>query len=149
MQANRNELIFVGAVTLAACILRFYRIGGKSIWLDEAFSVWIAGHSLWEGWQWLIRIDQHPPLYYSLLHLWIELFGELQGAVRTLSALFSTLTVPLFYVAGRRLLDRSTAAVAVGILAISPFHVQFAQETRMYALLTLEVACVCFSWRAC
>ncbi len=144
MQANRNELIFVGAVTLAACFLRFYRIGGKSIWLDEAFSVWIAGHSLWEGWQWLIRIDQHPPLYYSLLHLWIELFGELQGAVRTLSALFSTLTVPLFYVAGRRLLDRSTAAVAVGILAISPFHVQFAQETRMYALLTLEVACVLF-----
>ena len=134
----------MGAVTLAACILRFYRIGGKSIWLDEAFSVWIAGHSLWEGWQWLIRIDQHPPLYYSLLHLWIELFGELQGAVRTLSALFSTLTVPIFYVAGRRLLDRSTAAVAVGILAISPFHVQFAQETRMYALLTLEVACVLF-----
>ena len=144
MQTTRNELIFVSAVTAAACILRFYRIGDKSIWLDEAFSVWIARHTLWEGWQWLIDIDQHPPLYYSLLHLWIELFGELQGAVRTLSALVSTLTLPVFYLAARRLLDRSTAAVAAGILAISPFHVQFAQETRMYALLTLEAACVLF-----
>ncbi len=134
----------MGAVTLVALVLRFYRIGEKSIWLDEAFSLWIARHPLWEGLGWLIRIDQHPPLYYSLLHVWIELFGELQGPVRMLSALFSTATVPLFYAAARRLLDRSSAAVAAGILALSPFHVQFAQETRMYALLTLEVACVLY-----
>ena len=89
-------------------------------------------------------MDQHPPFYYTLLHLWIGLFGPLEGAVRTLSALASTLTVPVFYLGCRRLLDRPTAVIAVGILAVSPFHVQFAQETRMYALLTLEVACVIY-----
>ncbi len=143
-RATRGDLIFMGAVTLVALVLRFYRIGEKSIWLDEAFSLWIARHPLWEGLGWLIRIDQHPPLYYSLLHVWTELFGELQGPARMLSALFSTATVPLFYAAARRLLDRSSAAIAAGILAISPFHVQFAQETRMYALLTLEAACVLY-----
>ncbi len=143
-QAIRSDLIFMVAVTLLALVLRFYRIGEKSIWLDEAFSLWIAGHPLWEGWGWLIRIDQHPPLYYSLLHVWTELFGELQGPVRMLSALFSTATAPLFYAAGRRLLDRPSAAIAAGILAISPFHVQFGQETRMYALLTLEAACLLY-----
>lgn len=143
-RATRGDLIFMGAVTLLALVLRFYRIGDKSIWLDEAFSLWIARHPLWDGLGWLIHIDQHPPLYYSLLHLWTELFGELQGPVRMLSALFSTATVPLFYAAGRRLLDRSSAAIAAGILAISPFHVQFGQETRMYALLTLEAACVLY-----
>ena len=117
--ATRGDLIFMGAVTLLALVLRFYRIGEKSIWLDEAFSLWIARHTLWDGLSWLIRIDQHPPLYYSLLHVWTELFGELQGPVRMLSALFSTATVPLFYAAGRRLLDRSSAAIAAGILAIS------------------------------
>lgn len=142
--ATRGDLIFMGVVTLLALVLRFYRIGEKSIWLDEAFSLWIARHTLWEGLSWLIRIDQHPPLYYSLLHVWTELFGELQGPVRMLSALFSTATVPLFYAAGRRLLDRSSAAIAAGILAISPFHVQFGQETRMYALLSLEAACVLY-----
>ena len=144
VQATRSDLFFIGAFTLFAFVLRFYRIGEKSIWLDEAFSLWIARHPLWEGLGWLIRIDQHPPLYYGLLHVWTELFGELQGPVRMLSALLSTAAVPLFYSAARRLLDRTSAAIAAGILATSPFHVQFGQETRMYALLTLEAACLLF-----
>lgn len=136
--------MYVLAITLVAAILRFYLIEEKSIWLDESFSLWIARHSLWEGWRWLIEVDQHPPLYYSLLHVWIGIFGSLEGAVRTLSALASVLTIPVLYAACRRLLDSPTAAIAVLILAVSPFHVQFAQETRMYALLTLEVACVIY-----
>ena len=139
-----GELLFVLGIIVVAGVLRFYRIEEKSIWLDESFSLWIARHSLWEGWRWLIDVDQHPPLYYSLLHLWIKLFGWLEGAVRTLSALASVLTIPVFYAGCRRLLDGPTAAIAVFILAVSPFHVQFAQETRMYALLTLEVACVIY-----
>jgi len=139
-----GERLYVLAITLVAAVLRFYLIEEKSIWLDESFSLWIARHSLWEGWRWLIEVDQHPPLYYSLLHVWIGLFGTLEGAVRTLSALASVLTIPVFYAACRRLLDSPTAAIAVLILAVSPFHVQFAQETRMYALLTLEVACVIY-----
>ncbi len=139
-----GELLFVLGIAVVASALRLYRIEEKSIWLDESFSLWIAGHSLWEGWRWLIEVDQHPPLYYSLLHFWMEIFGSLEGAVRTLSALASVLTIPVFYAACRRLFDGPTAAIAVFILAVSPFHVQFAQETRMYALLTLEVACVIY-----
>lgn len=139
-----GQLLYVLGITLVAGILRFYLIGEKSIWLDESFSLWIARQDLWEGWRWLIEVDQHPPLYYSLLHLWIGLFGSLEGAVRTLSALASVLTIPVFYAGCRRLLDPATAGIAVFILAVSPFHVQFAQETRMYALLTLEVACVIY-----
>lgn len=139
-----GELLFVAGLVVVAGVLRLYRIEEKSIWLDESFSLWIARHSLWEGWRWLIDVDQHPPLYYSLLNLWIELFGTLEGAVRTLSALASVLTIPVFYAACRRLLDGPTASIAAFILTVSPFHVQFAQETRMYALLTLEVAFVLF-----
>ena len=139
-----GERSYVLVITVVGAILRFYMIEDKSIWLDESFSVWIARHSLWEGWRWLIEVDQHPPLYYSLLHIWIRLFGSLEGTVRTLSALASVLTIPVFYAACRRLLDGPTAAIAAFILAVSPFHVQFAQETRMYALLTLEVACVIY-----
>ena len=141
---ERGQLLYVSGLTLVAGILRFYLIGEKSIWLDESFSLWIARQDLWEGWRWLIEVDQHPPLYYSLLHFWIGLFGSLEGAVRAFSALASVLTIPVFYAGCRRLLDPATAGIAVFILAISPFHVQFAQETRMYALLTLEVACVIY-----
>ena len=130
----------VAGLTLLAALLRFFLIGDKSVWLDEAFSIWLARHPLGEMWGWLVHIDQHPPLYYSLLHGWIRLFGDLQGPVRGLSALCSTLTVPIFYAGVRRLSDRSTALIAAFILALSPFHVRFAQEARMYGLLTLAVA---------
>jgi len=130
---------FLGLLLLAGS-LRVFAIAAKPIWLDEAFSIWLAHQPLLDLWAWLIKIDQHPPLYYTLLHLWQLLFGDHQGPVRLFSALCSTLAVPFFYSTGRRLFGRSTALLATAILATAPFHIRFAQETRMYALLTLTVA---------
>ncbi|MEZ4558487.1 MAG: glycosyltransferase family 39 protein [Caldilineaceae bacterium] len=138
--ARRNRLVLLLIVLLGAA-LRFFLIGTKTIWLDEAFSIWIAQHSLWEGWRWLVKIDQHPPLYYSLLSLWQALFGDVQGVVRAFSALCSTATLPFMYLAAKRITrDEITALLATLILAVAPFHVRFAQETRMYTLLTLLAA---------
>lgn len=131
-------------IVLVGVVLRFWQIGAKTVWLDEAFSIWIARHPLLELWGWLVRIDQHPPLYYSLLHGWIALFGDLQGAVRAFSALCSTLALPFFFGAARQLFDRPTALIATLLLAVSPFHVRYAQEARMYGLLTLTAAVALF-----
>ncbi|MCB0063626.1 MAG: glycosyltransferase family 39 protein, partial [Caldilineaceae bacterium] len=120
--------------------LRFYGIGSKAVWLDEAFSIWLANQPLSALWGWLVRIDQHPPLYYTLLHFWQLCFGDLQGVVRMLSALCSTLTLPFFYGFSRRFTDQPGALIATLLLTISPFHIRYAQEARMYALLTLAVA---------
>ncbi|MEM7535473.1 MAG: glycosyltransferase family 39 protein [Chloroflexota bacterium] len=126
-------------------VLRFYSIDSKTMWLDEAFSVWVANNTLSELFGWLVQIDQHPPLYYTLLHFWQQAFGDLQGEVRAFSALCSTLAMPLVYLAARRLLNPNIALVTLFILALSPFHVRFAQETRMYGLLTLTVALALFA----
>ena len=142
--ARRIDYPFL-LIFLFGALLRFHAIGSKTVWLDEAFSIWVAHHSLASIGSWLVRIDQHPPLYYVLLHGWMAIFGDLQGPVRWLSALCSTLAMPFFYATGKRLFDRPTALVAALILAISPFQVQYAQETRMYALLTLGVAAALFS----
>lgn len=132
--------LLLGAITLLGFGLRFYAIGVQTVWLDEAFSIWLAQQPLVDLWAWLIKIDQHPPLYYSLLHLWIWLFGDGQGAARALSALCGGLAIPLFYAASRYLVNQPTALLAALLLALSPFHVQYGQEVRMYALLTLTVA---------
>ena len=120
-------------------LLRVNQIGAKGLWLDEAFSVWMGWNSLPDLIAWLLRVDQHPPLYYTLLHLWMT-FGDSAAHVRTLSALFGTLTIPVIYLLGRRLSGRGAGLIAALILALSPFHVRFAQETRMYTLLTLNVS---------
>ncbi len=131
--------VVLGLIVLGAA-LRMLALDSKGLWLDEAFSVWLGNQSLGELFGWLVRVDQHPPLYYTLLHFWIGLFGDSAFAVRMLSALFGTLTIPVIYLLGKRLLGVSGGLLAAAVLTVSPFHVRFAQETRMYTLLTLNAA---------
>jgi mannosyltransferase len=136
----RRLLLPLSLVALGG-FLRVYRIGGKGLWLDEAFSIWMGWQPVGEMLSWLVRIDQHPPLYYLLLHLWMAVLGSDDAAtVRALSALFGTLTIPVVYLLGRHLADDKVGLLAALILAVSPFHVRFAQETRMYTLLTLNAS---------
>lgn len=136
---SRGGWLVIG-LTLVGGLLRFAALGAKSLWLDEAFSLWMARLPLGELVAWSVRIDHHPPLYYALLHGWLGLWGEEVGAARALSALCSTLTIPIFAFAGARLVGRRTALWATLLLVVAPFHLRYAQEARMYALLTLAVA---------
>ena len=70
-----NSRLVLIAILLLGAFLRFFWIGEKSIWLDEAFTLWVAKHSLSDVWMWIARIDQHPPLFYLLLACWVKLFG--------------------------------------------------------------------------
>jgi mannosyltransferase len=134
----RNTLPLLAVIALGT-FLRLYRIGATGLWLDEAFSVWMGRQPVGQMLGWLTRIDQHPPLYYLLLHLWMCL-GDGEAVVRALSALCSTLTIPVIYLLGRRLAGHGVGLLAALILAVSPFHVYFAQEARMYALLALNAS---------
>lgn len=139
LSGSYRTLLLLSAVTLIGGLLRVYRIGDKGLWLDEAFSVWLGWHSLSDLYGWIVRIDQHPPLYYTLLHFWMWL-GDSETTVRSLSAFFGTLTIPVIFLIGRRMAGSGVGLIAALILAVSPFHVRFAQETRMYTLLTFNAS---------
>ena len=127
-------------ITLLGGVLRVLLLGIKGMWLDETFSVWLAGHSMVEMLQWIVKIDQHPPLYYLLLHNWVALYGDAPYQVRLLSVLFGAGTIPIIYLIGKRLSGVIVGLAAAVFLALSPIHIYFAQETRMYTLLTFNVA---------
>ena len=131
-------LVFI--ITLIGGLLRIFLLGNKGMWLDETFSVWLANHSVAEMLQWMVKIDQHPPLYYLLLHYWIALNGDAPGSVRMLSALFGAGTIPIIYLIGKRLSGLMVGLAAAVFLALSPFNIYYAQETRMYTLLTFNTA---------
>ena len=142
--SSRSAIALLLIVAMGA-FLRFFAIGSKTVWLDEAFSIWVANHGIIDGAGWLIKIDQHPPLYYALLSIWQWIFGDTQGIVRAFSALCSTLAIPFAYLAAKRITQDTMAGLLAALfLALSPFQVRFAQEARMYALLTLEVAVALF-----
>jgi hypothetical protein len=127
------------SITLIGGALRLLAIGQKGIWLDEAFSIWLGWQHLPRMWGWIGWIDQHPPLYYILLNLWMRL-GDDAATVRLLSAVLGVLTIPIVFVLGRRLAGSLVGLLAALLLAVSPYHVRFAQEARMYALLTFTAA---------
>jgi mannosyltransferase len=124
--------------------LRFYLIAGKSIWLDEAFSIVIGQRSLLDVLRMVVQTDTHPPLYYLLLKIWL-VFGSSAAQARSLSAIFSIAAIPLMYkVASALFNDRRAGLVAAAILTFSPFQIWYAQEARMYAMLTFFVLASAF-----
>jgi len=81
---------------------------------------------------------QHPPLYYVMTRFWVQWFGSSVAVIRSLTALFSVLALPCIYWLCLELFNSSlVASVAVALLAVSPFHVLYAQEAREYSLWSL------------
>jgi len=127
-------------ITLLGGWLRVLLLAQNGLWLDETFSIWLSSHNLGEMLAWIVKLDQHPPLYYLLLRGWIAQHGDAPYDVRMLSMLFGTATIPVMYLIGKRLSGVLVGLVAALLLAVSPFNILFAQETRMYTLLTFNVA---------
>src|SRR3989304_709792 len=130
-------LLTLGAVLLAAVALRLWGLGDKSLWFDEAYSVYIARQALGEIPRLLRVYDPHPPLYYVLLRLWMGVAGQSEVAVRVPSVVASLAAIGLTYLLGRRLAGEGVGLLAAGLLAASPFQVTAAQEARMYPFLML------------
>ncbi|MFI5053550.1 MAG: hypothetical protein ACHQDE_04245, partial [Acidimicrobiia bacterium] len=147
----RVIVVLAGLAVLAGVVLRF--LTKSDLWLDEALTVNIARLPLGDLHE-ALRHDGAPPLFYLLLHGWISVFGAGDVAVRALAGVFSVVTLPVIWFAGRRLgrpgapgpiaADppgaRLVAALAVIVLASSPFAIRYGTEARMYSLMMLLVA---------
>lgn len=125
-----------GAVAMGV-FLRFYT--HADMWLDEALTVDISRLPVRQipG---ALRRDGAPPLFYVLLHFWMGWVGHSNVAIRALSGIFSCATLPLVWVAGRRLGGRVAAVTAVLMVASSPYAIYYGSEARMYALVGFLVA---------
>jgi uncharacterized membrane protein len=117
--------------------LRIARLDVQPFWWDEGYSIFFATRDF-ETLLARTAIDIHPPLYYALLQIWIALAGKSDVAIRLLSALIGTATIPVLYALARRLFDETRVAIfAAGVIALAPFHIYYSQEARMYGLVTL------------
>lgn len=137
-----DRWILVELVGLAT-LLRLVALGAESLWFDEAYSVAFASADLS-----LLNFLRpggfaftDKNVYHIVLHFWLG-FGRTEFMIRLLSALFGILTVLVVMAVARRLFGRRPAAWAAGLLAVSPFHIWYSREARMYVLAGL------FAWLA-
>jgi 4-amino-4-deoxy-L-arabinose transferase-like glycosyltransferase len=126
--------VLFGLALAFALVLRFWT--RSDLWLDEALTVNISAQPIAKIPDFLRR-DGAPPLFYVLLHFWMGLFGHSDLAVRSLSGVIGVITLPVTWIAGRRLGGRTVAWAALAFVATSPFAVYYDTEARMYALVAL------------
>lgn len=127
---------FVGLAALVTAGLAYWLAGQQSVWFDEAYSITLAQQTYGE----LIHstaIDVHPPLYYMLLKTWSEIFGYSEIALRGFSIACAAVATGFGLALIRRALGIRAMAIAIPIVALSPFIIRYGFEIRMYALAAL------------
>src|SRR3954453_11907363 len=106
---GRGRRVATGAAVVVLAISLVARfVAPPALWLDEAQSVAIARLPV-PGLLAALRQDGSPPLYYLLLHYWMEGFGSGAVAVRGLSGVISVLTLPLIWRIAEQVTGRQTA----------------------------------------
>jgi 4-amino-4-deoxy-L-arabinose transferase-like glycosyltransferase len=124
-------------IILIGVFFRIYRLGEQSLWLDEARSFQRANqgiHALWVN----QPKESNPPLYDILFHFYLRISGKNnEFALRFLSALIGILLIPLIFFTGKHIFGVKAGLISALIVAISPQHIYYSQDAKMYALLAL------------
>ena len=165
---KKVSIASVLVVILLGVMFRFINLENKVLTTDETIThMWISGYSISQisneinnreitakdlnkyqfpivGTSWLDTLkhleDQHPPLYYVSLRFWSE---WLEGNIRTtrsFSALISLFLFPcIYWLCWELFSSHSVAIIAMSLIAISPFHLLYAQEARQYSLWSVVI----------
>jgi mannosyltransferase len=151
---TRAVWIWLGVVLVVATVPRVYELDRVNYWFDESFTLKMAEHGPLELLARVIHDDDNPPLYYYLLKIWIGCLGPLGVPPRGLSVLFGLIAVAGIYFAvleaftlgvaedsRSEIKGRLFAATLAGLLvALSPLHVSWSNQVRMYSLMTALAA---------
>ncbi|MBX3053707.1 MAG: glycosyltransferase family 39 protein [Caldilineaceae bacterium] len=134
--AHKRLLALAGI--FVAFALRLHHLGAESLWYDETVSAFLARQTIPELLSHTAR-DIHPPAYYLLLHGWALLAQpSLERGLEFLyawpSLFWGVLLLPLIYALGRRFFAGRVAVIALWLAGVSPYHIWYSQEVRMYTL---------------
>lgn len=132
---HTHRLVLLTCLVLALSV-RFYSIDLNPIWYDEAFGIRVARQAPAQILA-LAGKDNHPPLYYLILHYWIHWFGDSAGAVRSLGVLADIGAMVLALKLLSLVATSAATRIAALLLALLPSSVQVSQDVRMYPLLAL------------
>jgi len=124
------------AATLVAAVLRCFRLGHQSLWIDEQFTRIAAGVPGPLVWHDLLE-NVHGPLHALAVAGAAALGGSSEWVLRAPSAVAGVAMVPAMAWLARRWLGRDAVPAAVWLSAGSPFLVWYSQECRNYAFVML------------
>lgn len=145
----KHPLTLIVAVGI---VFRLYDLAGLSLWYDESTTIIGTKYVDWNLTFLSSGESRLQPLNSVLTLLWVtfgtNVLGIEMGSVRSdfflrfVPAIYSVGLIIMTYVLSMRLFENKKAAlVAAWFIALSPFHVYYAQEFRphtLYAVLVFD-----------
>ncbi|MEZ4728013.1 MAG: glycosyltransferase family 39 protein [Caldilineaceae bacterium] len=155
-----NQRFVLLLLMLAAFAWRLHGITNQSLWRDEVDAIYFALRDLPDTLAMFGAMAQNGVLYFLSLRGWFHLVGASEFALRYVSVMAGTLTIPLLWQVTRRLLGikyKITAQakftlqatlpfLAALFLAVNPYQLWYGQEGKMYTLVTALTLLAHWCW---
>ena len=127
-------IVLIVLVAVSA-VARSLQLDGE-LWFNEAIATGIATQSF-GGVLHAVHVGGSSPLYYLLLHFWVNAVGDGEAQARGLSLLCGLLTIPVAGWAGWSLGGQRAGLYAAILFAFSAVITQYAEQVQPYTLLIL------------
>lgn len=133
--------VVLGALLIAAVVLRWLYIERISLFFDEYITIYAARTILQRGVPLFPsgNFYTHGLLFNYLLAPALGIFGLNEAILRLPSLLLSLGTVVVLFLVGRRLFSTTAGLVAAAAAALDPEAITWGARARMYTLLQLLV----------
>ena len=134
MEQKRQQTRFLIAwciVMAVGAVLFFFRITRESLWYDESYTGALVRQPIFN----IIDVtggDNHPPLYYIMLRVFVLIFGNSVLSLRAFSAIGALALAALGIGPVRRAMGDRTGFLYTVLALFLPITVSMAQEARMY-----------------
>lgn len=132
---GRGAQARLGLLLLVGFVVYFATLDARGYWADEVWGLWDVRHDLPHLLKARARAGHHP-FYFLVLWTQVRLFGEGEVVTRLPALLASFGSVSFLYAIVRRVTASPRAALlAAALLLLTPAHLRYAQEARMYAFV--------------
>ena len=136
----RMEYVSLVLITLLAAALRLYKLGAWSFWIDELFTI---NHALRHFGNIELILQNIPParnwVPTSLIITAqiLNIFGISEWSARLGPAIIGTLSIPILFFPFKKLFGKEVALIALLLLALNTWHIEWSQTARFYTALML------------
>jgi 4-amino-4-deoxy-L-arabinose transferase-like glycosyltransferase len=120
----------LGVIVLLGVVMRFYKLGAWSFWIDEVYEVNNAKQAI-------LSFPDLTRVSLLLIGSTLRQLGTSEWTARLIPAMVGILSLVILFFPIKRLFGPLIALLSIALLAVSPWHIYWSQNARFYTTLML------------
>lgn len=132
----KNPYFLIIVIIIAGAGLRFYNLGFKTLWYDEAVIYWNAQGTSQDMLQHNILRNNAPPTFIFMVHC-ISKFGTNEFILRLIPCFAGILAIGTAFLLFKQLFGPAVACATSLLIAFAPSQIEYSQQVRVYSMAML------------